>query len=106
MKLKLLVIRCRNIEISKEFYSVLGIDFKKEKHDVGPTHYSAEFNDVVFELYPANSGEIDKTRLGLEVPGLSKLTGALNILEEYEYNSTKVKVIVDPDGRKIELYES
>jgi len=106
MKLKLLVLRCKDIEKTKEFYSVIGMEFMKEKHGSGPTHYSAKFSDIVFELYPAKDGAVDNLRLGLEVPGLSKLLSDLEILEEYEFNSNRIRVIADPDGRKIELYES
>jgi len=104
MKLKLIVLRCGNIEKSKEFYSSLGMKFTKEKHGFGPVHFSSEFNGLVFELYPVKSKKVDNLRLGLEIPDLVKIVNKLNILEEYEYNSVTVRVIVDPDGRKIELY--
>ncbi len=105
MKIKLLALRSTDLEKTKELYTSLGMEFVKEKHDSGPVHYSAEFDDFVLELYPAKGGESDNLRLGFEVPGLSEIVSELEILEEYEYNSTSIKVVKDPEGRKVELYE-
>ncbi len=87
--LKLLVIRCKNIETSKQFYAQqLQVDFVQGKHGTGAVHYSTIMNGVVFELYPLQENQsLDNTRLGFEVK---------NIAEHC--------VVVDPDGRNVELY--
>lgn len=86
--LKLLVIRCKDIEASKQFYEQLPMEFVKEKHGTGVVHYSTVINDMVFELYPLQKNQsLDNTRLGFQVK---------NVAEH--------RVLVDPDGRKIELY--
>ena len=59
----------------------------------------------VFELYPAKESEKDNTRLGFEVESLELLCSEIEVVEIIEHNNIKVKVIIDPDGRKIELYE-
>ena len=105
MVIKLLVLRCTNIEISKEFYELLGFGFKKEQHGKGPVHFASDQNDFVLELYPAKNNENDNIRLGFEIDNLLSKLERLKVLEEYEFNSTKVRVVADPDGRKIELYE-
>lgn len=86
--LKLLVIRCKNIETSKQFYEQLQMEFVQEQHDSGVVHYSTMMNGIVFELYPLQKNQpLDDVRLGFQVK---------NIAEHC--------VIVDPDGRKVELY--
>ncbi len=105
MKIKLLVLHSLNLEKTKEFYTSLGMKFVKEKHGSGPVHYSAEFDNFVLELYPGKNGESDNLRLGFEVHGLTEIISNLEILDEYEYNSTSIKVVKDPEGRKVELYE-
>ncbi len=41
MKLSLLVLRCRNIEKTKQFYEKLGLVFQKEQHNKDPLHYAS-----------------------------------------------------------------
>lgn len=68
LSINLLVLRCKNIEKSKEFYEMIGICFKQEQHRVGPVHYAAEFGGVVFELYPLLRDEmVDRSRLGFSL---------------------------------------
>ncbi len=105
MKLKLLVLRCINIERTKEFYEQLGLIFENEKHENGPSHFSSEFDGFVLELYPAAGNQIDNSRLGIEIENLSSIIESMEIIEEYEFNSRKTWLAKDPDGRKIELYE-
>ena len=104
MKISLLVIRCKNIDVSKEFYEELGLSFVKEKHGNGPEHYSSEHEDCVFELYP-NKGEepSDNTRLGFKVDNPQETISGLNISGTYEFNGKSIYVIIDPDGRKVEI---
>ena len=106
MKLKLLVLRCKNIEKSKVFYAALGMDFIKEKHGSGFAHYTTEFDSLTLELYPAQNKNTDNLRLGFEIKEFSTAKDIFNVVEEYEYNSKQIKVIIDPDGRKVEIYEN
>ena len=104
MKISLLVIRCKDIEVSKSFYETLGLSFIKEKHGNGPTHYSCEHEGCVFELYP-NRGEApkDNNRLGFVVSDLAQVIDKLATTDTYEFNGSTVHVITDPDGRKVEV---
>lgn len=104
MKISLLVIRCLDIDESKRFYEQLGLSFVKEKHGSGPEHYSCEYDGVVFELYP-NKGEApsDNSRLGFSVENLIDIVAALDISSTYEFNGRSIYVVVDPDGRKVEI---
>lgn len=104
MKISLLVIRCNDIEISKEFYEGLGLKFKKEKHGSGPIHYSCESDGCVFELYPnTDQGVSDRTRLGFQVVGIDKVVDNVKVETTYEYNGVSIYVVSDPDGRKVEI---
>lgn len=104
MQLNLLVLRCKNIEKSKEFYEKLGLKFIKEQHGKSPVHYSTYVGKMLMELYPLkDSFEIEQSRLGFSVEKsvLGKMKN--DIILEYEFDGQRVVVIVDPDGRKIEL---
>ena len=104
MKIFLVVIRCQALEASKCFYQKLGLTFEKEKHSSGPEHYSCEHEGVVFELYP-NKGEAtnDNVRLGFKVSDLALKIAALPVTSSYQFNGETVYVVIDPDGRKVEL---
>ena len=106
MKISLLVIRCKDIEISKDFYEKFGLSFKKEKHGNGPNHYSCEYDGCVFELYP-NKGEQpqDNNRLGFRVNDLDTIINNIAITDSYDFSGQTIYVIIDPDGRKVELSE-
>ena len=106
MRISLLAIRCKDIELSKEFYQKLGLSFAKEQHEDGPVHYSCECNGCVFELYP-NEGmpSEDNNRLGFKVSDLANITKILSITDSYIFSGCAVYVLTDPDGRKIEISE-
>ena len=93
--LNLLVLRCKNIENTKEFYEKhLGFKFVLEQHGSSPLHYSTTIcsndNTMVLELYPVKmNSEPDQTRLGFNLNQL---------------NETSYQVIKDPDGRSVELH--
>ncbi len=106
MKLSLLVLRCKDIEVSKSFYQLLGLSFVKEKHGDGPVHYSCEHNNFVFELYP-NKGEypLDKNRLGFKVSDINSIIKNIVIADTYEFSGKAIHIATDPDGRKVEISE-
>ena len=104
MNISLIVIRCQNIELSKDFYQNFGLSFVKEKHGDGPTHFSCEHDGCVFELYP-NKGlpPNDNTRLGFKVADPNTVIDKMVVVNTYEFSGSKVFVVADPDGRKIEV---
>ncbi len=104
MNLNLLVLRCTNIETSKNFYELLGLKFVKEKHGKGVEHYATCIEGLVFEIYPLNLGETPcNTRLGFSVQSLESLLEQTQIHGQYEFNGKTVYILLDPDGRKIEI---
>ncbi|MBL8021099.1 MAG: hypothetical protein JNM27_15620 [Leptospirales bacterium] len=79
-----LVFRCADIEESRTFYESLGLQFTREQHGSGPIHYSAMIgNGLVLELYPAK----ENLQVEIGIPGASAQT------------------LMDPDGRKVRLYQ-
>ena len=107
MKLNLLVLRCKEIEVTKRFYKKLGVEFIKEQHGKGPVHYSCDVGGVLLELYPLKKGELslEQSRLGFAVDRKYMEAMQNKMLSSYEFDGIEVMVVQDPDGRKIELRE-
>ena len=111
INLKLLVLRCANIDKAKQFYQILGFNFVKEKHGKGVEHYAAENNGFVLELYPlALNQSPDTSRLGFIVDDIFTLSKKLKAYSEIsivhnikESQRGIMMLIQDPDGRKIEI---
>lgn len=97
-----------------DFYTLLGFSFDYHKHGNSPYHYSATVDGTVIEIYPLTKSqtEADKNlRLGFE---LDDFDGAVALLKEVEVQFISepeqtdfgfMAVVVDPDGRKVELYK-
>ncbi len=111
MSLNLLVLRCKNIEASKEFYSYFNFSFNEEQHCKSPRHYAATNNNFVFELYPIDKTEYpDNCRLGFTVQNLDLLFSTFKNkcwIEKalFTRNAQKLFIAKDPDGRKVEISE-
>ncbi len=114
MRLNLLVIRTSDIDILKNQYELLELEFTYHRHGNGPYHYAHEENGFVFEIYPLikSMNQADNSiRLGFTV---KDLTTKIKELENSNWKilSQPVKnewgfsaIIQDLDGRKIELKE-
>ena len=104
IKLNLLVLRCKNIENSRIFYECLGIIFSKEKHGNVVEHYSSSLDGLIFELYPAPKDEITcNSRIGFRLNNIDEFIPKLEIHSQHEFDGHKIYVVVDPDGRKVEI---
>lgn len=109
--MNLLVLRCKDIEVTRRFYEKLGVDFVEEKHGAGPQHYASEIAGVVLELYPAAEDQApDNIRIGFSTPFLADLSGnlrhnaAVNILKQPHVTADRLMMLLqDPDGRKVEI---
>lgn len=115
--LSLMVLRCHDIDVSRAFYEQLGLSFTQESHGQGPLHYVATINRLVIELYPQNSDDqqgkenSDPIRIGFTIGFLD------NVIQSIQEKGNKIHsmprqtqwgyraVIIDPDGRKVELAE-
>lgn len=104
--LTLLVVRCRDLERSRNFYAALGLALTTEQHGSGPVHYSCQLGATVLELYPATSTS-SSVRLGIGVPSVLAATSALRALgaqiDREPTTEPPSCVVRDPDGNPIEL---
>lgn len=107
--LDLVVLRCRDLELSKAFYELLGLSFKAEQHGSGPAHYSTRLGETVLELYPA-ADPLTPIRLGISISDLEKTVASVAALGDFVLSfhrerSPSRALIRDPNGNKIELTE-
>ncbi len=117
MSLDLIVLRCGDLEAARAFYAAVGLRLVEEKHGEGPRHYACQFGETVFELYPAKPGTtpdrqpVDPARLGFRVDALDPVLAAVGALgapvKQFPTTAGRERkaVVVDPDGRAIELHE-
>ena len=111
IKINLIVIRAKDLEVSKEFYETLGMSFSYEQHGQGEKHLSTILKGTVFEIYPCTDElNTSSVRLGFQVSSVDEVIEELQqIIEVVVISSPKNSqwgrraVILDPDGQKIEL---
>ncbi len=108
--LSLIVLRARDVETAKQFYSSLGLTFAQEKHGNGPSHYATELGSFVFEIYPCRPGQPNvPLRLGFRVRLLDGIVALLRergtkIVSEVQSTRDGFRAVVeDPDGNVVEL---
>jgi lactoylglutathione lyase len=114
MELRLLVIRTTDMARLAEFYSLFGLTFDYHKHDKSPYHYSATLGSTTLEIYPlakGQSGADINLRLGFAVESFETIVKLLKeketqfLSEPMQTDYGFMTIIMDPDGRKIELYK-
>lgn len=116
LELKLIVLRSSTPSAARDFYAALGFEFSEEQHGRGPLHYAAACgaNGAILEIYPLRSGDVvdPSLRLGFAVEDLEKAVaqlasaGAVVASPIADTQWGRRAVVVDPDGRSIELYAS
>ena len=110
----LLVLKTRQVDRLRTFYTALGLTLVEERHGRGPLHYAGRVGEMVIELYPLpdGAGEVDTTtRLGFAVVNLNEVVHALEAIgapvvtppQETPWGDRAV--VRDPDGRAVELYQ-
>jgi predicted enzyme related to lactoylglutathione lyase len=112
--INLIVIRTPDPERLASFYSLLGLEFDYHKHGKSPYHYGATIGQTVLEIYPLAKGQTDadkNLRLGFAVEDFDKKIEALKEMkapfaaEPMQTEFGYMTIIIDPDGRKLELYK-
>ena len=112
--LKLLVLRTGHLESTKDFYAVLGVEFRREKHRHRPPHYAGMIDGLVLELHSSDGCVMEDhpIRLGFVVSGLNEIlalvipTRGTIVKASYDTAQGRKAVVRDPDGRSVELYET
>lgn len=114
VQLNLVVIRAADIDRSAEFYRLLGLDFIKHRHGVGPEHYAAELGTMVFEVYPRQNagGGSSALRVGFQVGSVDATVAVLEGAGARIVSAPKDSpwgrraVVDDPDGHRVELTQA
>ena len=113
----LVVLRTADLALARSFYEVLGLSFVQEQHGSGPVHLSCDRGGMVLELYPGKPGQAPErlnagaTMLGFVVESVEVTLEKLNALRinvvtpPKESPWGKRMVVLDPDGRAIEISE-
>ena len=105
--LRLIVLRSPKLDTLRSFYELLGMSFTEEKHGKAPRHFAATLGELVLELYPG--ADESPVRLGFCVANLDEIVqtfkaGGGAVKEAPHENERGYQtVLVDPDGRMIEL---
>ncbi len=109
-RLAYVVLRCADLERSRRFYELLGLQLVPEQHGKGSRHYSCEMGGVTLELYPLAGASTAGLRLGLVV---SDLEGVLESMRAIGASiagtgpgGMSSVTVVDPDGHQIALESS
>jgi len=114
MKLGLIVIKTRQLMALKTQYELLGLKFDYQQHGRGDFHYSTQFGDTTFEIYPLPTSVLkadDTTRLGFVLPHLETKVAELvktdwKVIAHPKETDFGFRAIVkDLDGRRVELVE-
>jgi catechol 2,3-dioxygenase-like lactoylglutathione lyase family enzyme len=111
LAVSLLVLRCKDVEVTRRFYEHLGLVFVEEKHGSGPRHWAWENAGFVLELYPTTDDQSpDNVRLGFSTPLLADLAGNIRhasdvtvLKQPYATADRLIMLLQDPDGRKVEI---
>ncbi len=112
-RLNLVAIRSHHLQLSVQFYSLLGLIFVKECHGKGPEHYSANNGSYVFEIYPSNgSASVENVvRVGFYIKHFNEILDTLNKNGAILQVPPKISpwgrrmVVLDPDNNRVELIE-
>ena len=98
-----------NPRLEGKVRNCFGAHFVEEKHGEGPRHYAATFGGMTLELYP---GEADVgTRVGFAVADVDAAVSTLQALGASVRVAPKDSpwgrraVVLDPDGRSVELQQ-
>lgn len=116
-ELSLIVLRANDLDKTRQFYTLLGLEFVQEQHGSGPIHFSSQCGSGVIEIYPGSAGTAPDrktsgaTTLGFRVVSFDTV---LQAVEQFGAKIlTKLKdsqwgrraVVEDPDGRAVKLNE-
>lgn len=110
-----IVLRTSNLEASLAFYRSLGFTFLEEKHGTGPIHYATQIGASVMEIFPGEAAPPlarkagGATMLGFAVASVDEAVAAVRRLraqiltEPSDSPWGRRAVVLDPDGRSVEL---
>jgi uncharacterized protein YndB with AHSA1/START domain/catechol 2,3-dioxygenase-like lactoylglutathione lyase family enzyme len=114
-----LVLFTNRFEQTVAFYRTLGLALEAETHEDGaPPHFACELGPLRFAIYEASSGNAPPARgggseiLGWEVASLEQTMAKVKAIGASVYSGPETRpwgvraVVLDPDGRPVEVWES
>ncbi|CPT03428.1 MULTISPECIES: VOC family protein [Mycobacteriaceae] len=102
--LSLVVLYVADLDSSRRFYELLGLDLVEERHEGGPVHYSAQLpGGTVLELYPSGDRSVTHTRLGFMVRDRAAVAAALR---SAGFTVKRQSLAIDPDGSRVEITDA
>jgi predicted enzyme related to lactoylglutathione lyase len=107
--LNLLVIRSAIPADLAKFYAHFGYDFDYHRHGAGPWHYAATMAGLTLEIYPLEklqSAPDKHLRLGFLVTDVDEMLERMDaevLSKPTDSEWGRRAVVVDPEGRRVEL---
>lgn len=102
------------------FYEAIGLQLAAEQHEDGPPHWACDIGGIHFAIYEQDEGDspppeyqsAGASLLGFDVDALdevyraAKTVGARVLIRPEEVPWGRRAVVLDPDGRTVELNET
>ncbi len=106
--MNLFVIHTPDLHATKQFYQQIGLKLTPEKHREGLDHFSSFFaNGTVFKIYP---GEKSRGGIGFETTQFEQVsqhaTEASLSPTFVTRHGRRCLILRDPDGRRVEIFET
>jgi lactoylglutathione lyase len=113
MEIRLIVMRTNDQKRLADFYGLFGLTFDFHTHGNSPLHYSTQIGNLVLEIYPLTKSQTapDKNlRLGFALENFEEMLKVfsdnnISFSEPTQTDFGFLTIVLDPDGRKIELYK-
>lgn len=111
-----IILKTEKVSEAHEFYAALGLPLGQSDNEEGPKHYTCEIGPIHFAIYeldpwtgPERRNKTHDTMVGFcteNIEALMKTLDAMNVkviipVEETEQGFRAV--VLDPDGRPVEL---
>jgi lactoylglutathione lyase len=96
------------------FYSLLGFQFSQKSIDKGSRAWQGQLGDVsleVFGILETYSNKVPGVQMSFNVKGLDSLVAQFRMLnaqimmEPLDLKTGKMAIVMDPDGRSVELIQ-
>ncbi len=97
------------------FYTLLGFQFSQKLIDKGSQAWNGQLGDLSLEIFSIKesfSNKIPGVQMSFEVKAIDNLVQEFRLLksqimmEPLETKSGVISIVIDPDGRSIELIQS
>lgn len=117
-RLNLIVLRAANIRSTAAFYQQIGLHFSQEQSRSSPVYFACVIGSTIIEIHPGQPGsapglkQAGATRLGFATASLDQVLAHINpeairaVAKPQAAPWHKCAVLVDPDGRAVELTQA